>query len=159
MTLLVSRTEDDRCPACGAANAACGGPSTAVPVDHIEEGSAVSGPLQKYRYVGKSGETVLKLNEADAKRLGLGPDDVVESTALQGEHGPEIVAFSGDEAAVQEKKGTAPNKARQTAANKGGRAPRKVPPAQIPGDEQGQGGDEQQAAPQGGGDGGPGGGD
>ncbi|MFE3485091.1 hypothetical protein [Streptomyces griseus] len=115
----------------------------------------MSGPLQKYRYQsGRGVETVLKLNDAEARRLGLGPDDIVESVALQGEHGPETVAFSGDEAAVQKKRGTAPNKARQTAANKGGRAPRKTAtPAPAATD------DEQQAAPQDGGDGGPGGGD
>ncbi|MFJ9113016.1 hypothetical protein [Streptomyces sp. NPDC102283] len=121
----------------------------------------MSGPLQKYRYTSKHGvETVLKLNDVEAKRLGLGPDDVVASVALQGEHGPETLAFSGDEPAAPEKKGTAPNKARQTSANKGGRSPRKTAqaapdPAEV---EQVQG-DEQQTAPQGGGDGGPGGAD
>ncbi|MGW4250586.1 hypothetical protein [Streptomyces californicus] len=123
----------------------------------------MSGPLQKYRYAGRSGETVLKLNETDAKRLGLGPDDVVESVSLQGEHGPETIAVSGDGTVVQERTATAPNKARQTSSNKSNRAPRKTPPpvptepapAAPGGDEQG---DEQQA-PQGGGDGGPGGGD
>lgn len=121
----------------------------------------MSGPLQKYRYVGKGRETVLKLNEADARRLGLGPADVVEPGAMQGEPGPETLAFSGDEGTVAKQKSPSPNKARQTSANKGGRAPRKTtPPVQAPADEpQGQGGDEKQAAPQGGGDGGPGGGD
>ncbi|MFJ9234151.1 hypothetical protein ACIRJ3_04090 [Streptomyces anulatus] len=120
----------------------------------IEEVAAVSGPLKKYRVIRGGVETVMKLNDADAARLGLGADDVLGSPVLQGEDGPEIVAFSGDETAVQEEKGTAPNKARQTAANKGGRAPRKVaPPAPAATD------DEQQAAPQDGGDGGPGGGD
>ncbi|MFH9215470.1 hypothetical protein [Streptomyces globisporus] len=114
----------------------------------------MSGPLQKYRYVGRSGETVLKLNEADATRLGLGPDDVVASVALQGEPGPETLAFSGEETAAPAKKATAPNKARQTAANKGGRAPRKTAPPDPAATD-----DEQQAAPQDGGDGGPGGGD
>ncbi|NDZ63564.1 hypothetical protein [Streptomyces cyaneofuscatus] len=122
----------------------------------------MSGPLQKYRYTSRHGvETVLKLNDAEAERLGLGPDDVVEPGAMQGEHGPEPLAFSGDEGTVAKQKPPSPNKARQTSANKGGRAPRKTaPPAPAPADEtQGQGGDEKQAAPQGGGDGGPGGGD
>ncbi|WP_432147953.1 hypothetical protein [Streptomyces sp. bgisy029] len=114
----------------------------------------MSGPLQKYRYTSKHGvETVLKLNDAEARRLGLGPDDIVSSVELQGEHGPETVALSGNEATVPEKKRAASNKARQTAANKGGRAPRKTaPPTPVATDEQ-------QAAPQDGGDGGPGGGD
>ncbi|MFW3473655.1 hypothetical protein ACN24M_20525 [Streptomyces microflavus] len=121
----------------------------------------MSGPLQKYRYTSKHGvETVLKLNDAEAERLGLGPDDIVESVALQGEHGPETLAFTGDEVTAAKPKSAASNKARQTAANKGGRPPRKTAqtapdPAEV---EQGQG-DEQQTAPQGGGDGGPGGAD
>ncbi|WP_143666796.1 MULTISPECIES: hypothetical protein [unclassified Streptomyces] len=120
----------------------------------IEEVAAVSGPLQKYRVIRGGVETVMKLNDADAARLGLGADDILGSASLQGEHGPETVPFSGDETAVQEKKATAPNKARQTAANKGGRAPRKTAPSAPAATD-----DEQQAAPQGGGDGGPGGGD
>jgi hypothetical protein len=49
-----------------------------VPVDlRIEEVAAVSGPLQKYRVKRGGVETVMKLNEADAKRLGVGPDNVV----------------------------------------------------------------------------------
>ncbi|WP_354596078.1 hypothetical protein R1Y80_00750 [Streptomyces sp. JL1001] len=114
----------------------------------------MSGPLQKYRYVGKSGETVLKLNEADAARLGLGPDDVVGAS---GDEGVQTLSLPADDkpAPANEPKQnpTAQNKARATSANKR-RAPRK-----SQADEQGQGGDEQQAAPQDGGDGGPGGGD
>lgn len=163
MTLFTHRTAGGRCP-CGAANAACGPPSGAVPVDQrIEEVAAVSGPLQKYRVVRGGVETVMKLNDADAARLGLGAGDVLGSAVLQGEHGPEIIAFSGDGTVVQERKATAPNKARQTSSNKAGRSPRKtappVPaepaPAAPGGDEQG----DEQEAPQGGGDGGPGGGD
>ncbi|MFI9012587.1 hypothetical protein ACIGZI_00975 [Streptomyces griseus] len=114
----------------------------------------MSGPLQKYRVIRGGVETVMKLNDADAARLGLGANDILGSPALQGEHGPEIVAFSGDESVAPAKKAAAPNKARQTAANKGGRAPRKTAPSAPAATD-----DEQQAAPQDGGDGGPGGGD
>lgn len=77
MTLFTHRNAGGRCP-CGAANAACGPPSDVVPVDQrIEEVAAVSGPLKKYRVKRGGVETVMKLNEADAARLGVGPDDVV----------------------------------------------------------------------------------
>lgn len=125
----------------------------------MEEVAAVSGPLQKYRVIRGGVETVMKLNDADAARLGLGADDVLGPAALQGEHGPETVSFGEDETAAQQRKAAAQNKARQTAANKGSRTSRKAPPAPAPDDEQSQSGDEQQAAPHGGGDGGPGGAD
>ncbi|QTU64223.1 hypothetical protein [Streptomyces scabiei] len=77
MTLFTHRNAGGRCP-CGAANAACGPPSDVVPVDQlIEEVAAVSGPLKKYRVTRGGVETVMKLNEADAKRLGVGADHVV----------------------------------------------------------------------------------
>lgn len=77
MTLFTHRNAGGRCP-CGAANAACGPPSDVVPVDQlIEEVAAVSGPLKKYRVKRGGVETVMKLNEADAKRLGVGAGDVV----------------------------------------------------------------------------------
>ncbi|MGC5531575.1 hypothetical protein [Streptomyces sp. SR-10] len=118
----------------------------------------MSGPLQKYRYVGRSGQTVLKLNEADAKRLGLGPDDVVGAAEEDGVQTLSLPDGDGPAPGAKQRP-TAQNKARPASANKGGRAPRKAPPAPAPDDEQGRGGDEQQAAPQDGGDGGPGGGD
>jgi hypothetical protein len=97
-----------RCP-CGALHAACGPPSTSVPVDqNIEEVAAVSGPLKKYRYTSEAGhETVLKLNAADAERHGLTDDDLVEA------------APAAETKAVT----AAPNKARTTSSNKA-RAPR-----------------------------------
>lgn len=120
----------------------------------------MSGPLQKYRVIRGGVETVMKLNDADATRLGLGADDILGPAALQGEHGPETVSFGEDETAAQQRKAAAPNKARQTAANKGGRPPRKTARTAPDPTEVGQGqGDEQQTAPQSGGDGGPGGGD
>ncbi len=77
MTLFTHRNAGGRCP-CGAMDATCGPPSDVVPVDQrIEEVAAVSGPLKKYRVKRGSFVTVMKLNEADAKRLGAGPDDVV----------------------------------------------------------------------------------
>lgn len=48
------------------------------------------GPLKKYRVVTSSGaESVIKYNAADAKRLGLGEDDLVENT-------PQVVVDDGD---------------------------------------------------------------
>jgi hypothetical protein len=77
VTLFTHRNAGGRCP-CGAVNAACGPPSDVVPVDQlIEEVAAVSGPLRKYRVKRGGVETVMKLNEAEAKRLGVGADNVV----------------------------------------------------------------------------------
>lgn len=77
MTLFTHRNAGGRCP-CGAQDATCGPPSDVVPVDQrIEEVAVVSGPLQKYKVVRGGVETVMKLNDADAKRLGVGPENVV----------------------------------------------------------------------------------
>jgi hypothetical protein len=68
------RQVNGRCP-CGAEHAACGPPSTCVPFDLPEE-AAVGGPLRKYRITTAGGtETVMKLNPADAERLGGVPLD------------------------------------------------------------------------------------
>jgi hypothetical protein len=49
-----------------------------VPVDQlIEEVPAVSGPLKKYRVTRGGVETVMKLSDADAQRLGVKVEDVV----------------------------------------------------------------------------------
>lgn len=82
MTLFVHRNAGGRCP-CGAANAACGPPSDVVPVDlTIEEVAAVSGPLKKYRVRTANGvDTVLKLSEADAAKLGDGPYEVSDAAS------------------------------------------------------------------------------
>jgi hypothetical protein len=58
---------------CGAAHAACGTASDSTPVDErIEEVAAVGGPLKKYEVTTPSGvKTTMKLNEADARRLGV----------------------------------------------------------------------------------------
>lgn len=95
---------------CGAAHAACGAASDSTPVDERMEVAAVGGPLKKYEVTTSSGvTTTMKLNEEDAKRLGVldGPDGTDETTAE-----PE---------ATQSKTRTTRNKSR-TAANKDGGA-------------------------------------
>lgn len=77
MSLFIHRNAGGRCP-CGAENATCGPPSNVVPVDQlIEEVAAVSGPLKKYRVTRGGVQTVMKLSDADAARLGVDVDDVV----------------------------------------------------------------------------------
>lgn len=82
MSLFVHRNAGGRCP-CGAKDAACGPPSSVVPVDQIiEEVAAVSGPLKKYRVRTQNGvDTVLKLSEADAAKLGDGPYEVADGAS------------------------------------------------------------------------------
>lgn len=71
MTLVNSRMVRGRCP-CGAEHATCGPPSTSQPVLETLEVAAVGGPLKKYTVTSASGvETVMKLNEQDARRYGL----------------------------------------------------------------------------------------
>lgn len=56
---------------CGAEHAACGAASDAVPVDSRMEVAVVGGPLKRYTVTTPSGvETVMKLNDDDAERLG-----------------------------------------------------------------------------------------
>ena len=105
--LITSRTLGGRCPACGGEHAACGSPSGSVPIDQSWEVAAVGGPLKRYKVTTPSGvETVMKLNQADAERLG-----------------GELLEQEGAEAAEETptrpaaKKRTAANKAR-TAQNK-----------------------------------------
>ncbi|MFJ4322249.1 hypothetical protein ACIP3A_03885 [Streptomyces tricolor] len=79
MTLFTHRNAGGRCP-CGAENAACGPPSNVVPVDQlIEEVPAMSGPLKKYRVKRGGVETVMKLSDDDAKRLGVSVDQAVDA--------------------------------------------------------------------------------
>lgn len=49
----------------------------------IEEVAAVSGPLKKYRVVRNGFETVMKLSDADAEKLGAGPYDVVGASTIE----------------------------------------------------------------------------
>ncbi|MEU3447247.1 hypothetical protein AB0H29_08450 [Streptomyces thermolilacinus] len=79
----------------------------------------MGGPLRKYRYRG----TVLKLNEGDAQRLGLGEDDALDTSSVETVELP-------DQDDVQVKAATAQNKARAASANKGGRRRRaETPPS------------------------------
>ncbi|MEV5680968.1 hypothetical protein [Streptomyces sp. NPDC052179] len=132
----------------------------------------MGGPLHKYRYRSERGETVLKLNDADAARLGLGEEDVIDTTAENNdvqtlslpEDNPGAETAAPDVAAAgtaKKKAASAPNKARRTAANKapgtGAAARRSAPPAAA--EAPGQGDGQQTAPRQDDGDGGPGGGD
>lgn len=83
MTLFVHRNAGGRCP-CGAKDATCGPPSDVVPADQlIEEVAAVSGPLKKYRVTRNGFETVMKLSDEDAAKLGAGPYDVVGASTIE----------------------------------------------------------------------------
>ncbi len=110
-----------RCP-CGAHNAACGPPSTSVPIDYPTQEAAVGGQLKKYTVTLHGTQTVMKLNEADAERLGGVPLDAPEPEAE-----PETPAATDDipqepspEAPESKRRPTAANKARAAAPNKGG---------------------------------------
>lgn len=81
MTLFIHRNAGGRCP-CGAENATCGPPSDVVPVDQlIEEVPAVSGPLKKYRVTRGGVQTVMKLSDDDAARLGVGSEDAIDAVS------------------------------------------------------------------------------
>jgi hypothetical protein len=144
VTLFTHRNAGGRCP-CGAANAACGPPSDVVPVDQrIEEVAAVSGPLKKYRVKRGGVETVMKLNEADAARLGVGPDNVVGAASTiplvelvdEGGDGDGAADDSGDVQAVAAADADAGAESVQPAADSGGdgQAPGDPTPAPDPGD-------------------------
>lgn len=114
MTLINSRMVRGRCP-CGAEHAACGPPSTSIPVDENLEVAVVGGPLRKYRVILPGGRTtVMKLNENDADWYG---GEAVEPTE----------APSVSDVAPEEKAASAQNKAR-AAANKGRPARGKAAP-------------------------------
>lgn len=146
MTLFIHRNAGGRCP-CGAANAACGPPSDVVPVDQrIEEVAAVSGPLKKYRVKRGGVETVMKLNDADAARLGVGPENVVGAASTiplvepvdkpEGGDGDGAADDSGDVQAVAAAGPGAGAEPVQLAADSGGdgQAPGDPAPAPDPGD-------------------------
>lgn len=130
MSLFIHRNAGGRCP-CGAENATCGPPSSVVPVDQlIEEVPAVSGPLKKYRVTRGGVETVMKLSDADAERLGVGTSDVV-----------------GGASTIQPVELVAESEADDGPADDGG-------DGQVaPGDGDGQGAQQVQQAADGGGDG------
>ena len=84
MALINSRTVRGRCPTCGAEHAACGTASDTVPVDARMEVAAVGGPLKKYEVTTADGYvTTMKLNEEDAKRLGVLDEPKAETEAQQ----------------------------------------------------------------------------
>jgi hypothetical protein len=145
VTLFTHRNAGGRCP-CGAANAACGPPSDVVPVDQrIEEVAAVSGPLKKYRVKRGGVETVMKLNDADAKRLGVGPESVVGAASTiplvapvdEGGDGDGAADDSDDVQAVAAADAGAGTEPVQSAADSGGdgQTPGDPAAAPDPGDE------------------------
>jgi hypothetical protein len=132
VTLFIHRNAGGRCP-CGAENATCGPPSSVVPVDQlIEEVAAVSGPLKKYRVTRGGVETVMKLSDADAARLGVTAQDAVGAASTiqpvepvgDGPDDADGTPDSGDGAGPAVKKAAAKrrpasaNKARTPAENK-----------------------------------------
>lgn len=58
------------CPVCGAAHAACGGPTTVVPIDDNVRSRENVGTLKRYANPTRPGAFLL-LNDRDAERLGL----------------------------------------------------------------------------------------
>jgi hypothetical protein len=97
---------------CGAAHAACGTASDSIPVDERMEVAAVGGPLKKYEVTTPSGAvTTMKLNEDDAKRLGVldAPEQESETEA----------ADKPAEAETPSKSRTTRNKARTASSDKG----------------------------------------
>ncbi|MFE2600113.1 hypothetical protein ACFXCZ_27100 [Streptomyces sp. NPDC059396] len=132
----------------------------------------MGGPLKKYRYTSPASgaETVLKLNEDDAARLGLTEDDVLPDTAHHGEHGPELLSppvvqedaraepsgDDSDDGLPEVKARTATRNKARTAATKTSRRRRK-PPGDA--DDKADAGDGEASVADSGGDGGQGGGD
>lgn len=119
MTLFIHRNAGGRCP-CGAENATCGSPSSVVPVDQfIEEVPAVSGPLKKYRVTRNGVETVMKLSDDDAKRLGVAVEQPADAASTAEPVQPADAPETGDVAPPSAKRRTtSANKARSAAANK-----------------------------------------
>ncbi|WP_051818830.1 hypothetical protein [Streptomyces sp. NRRL S-1813] len=77
----------------------------------------MGGPLKKYRVVAPSGvQTIMKLNDEEAKARGVSADDLVDAPEPDTE--PEAEESAGDEAETKAAP-PAPNKARSTSANKG----------------------------------------
>jgi len=68
--LINSSVVKGKCPICGAANCACGGPSNVMPVDATAR--TLSGKLVKVPLPGRPGASV-QIDEQEAIRLGLLP--------------------------------------------------------------------------------------
>jgi len=67
--LISSRTVAGKCPVCGAANCACGGPSNVIAID--ERGRAAggdTGPLRRYE-LGRGAAVLLRDDAARARGL------------------------------------------------------------------------------------------
>ncbi|MFJ3948984.1 hypothetical protein ACIPXV_02795 [Streptomyces libani] len=79
----------------------------------------MGGPLKKYRVTSASGvQSVMKLNDDDAKARGLSAGDLVDAPERDAEPEAEGSAETGDKAAAKAAP-PAPNKARTSSANKG----------------------------------------
>lgn len=105
------------CPLCGAGGAACGHPSTSVPVDAFitEEVAAVGGQRRRYKVVMPSGiVATLNLNDADAERMGGVPAEespgAAAATAVEEAPQPEPVAAPRPKRAPRNKARTPANK-------------------------------------------------
>lgn len=113
--LVNSRTVQGRCPTCNAQHAACGTASDSVPVDANVEVAAVGGPLKRYEVETSPGvTTTMKLNDADAQRLGvLAPPKAETVTEI-----PDVPAQPTETETPG--KSRSPRNKRRTAADKGG---------------------------------------
>jgi hypothetical protein len=95
---------------CGGKHAACGPPSTSIPVDENWEVATVAGPLKEYEVTLPGGRTTtMKLNERDAERYG-----VLEGTSSEQQKTSETQT---EDASAKAR--TTRNKARTTASDKG----------------------------------------
>lgn len=94
---------------CGERHATCGTASDSVPVDTQMEVAVVGGPLKKYEVTTPSGvKTTMKLNEDDARRLGVLDDAQVDEPA--GEEKQESSAPAPKARSTRNKARTAANK-------------------------------------------------
>jgi hypothetical protein len=105
---------------CGEQHAACGPAPDTTPVDErIEEVAAVGGPLKRYEVTTSPGvTTTMKLNDADAERLGVlnAPKQPTETEV------PDRPAEPTETQTPQTKARTASRNKSRTAANKDGGA-------------------------------------
>lgn len=97
---------------CGGEHAACGTAPESTPVDENMEVAVVAGSLQKYEVTTPNGTvTTMKLNEDDARRLGVLNESPSAAPASENPSEPEKVPA---------KKRAVSNKARTTATKDGG---------------------------------------
>lgn len=74
---MLMTSSGGRCPICTTPQCTCGPPTTTVPVDQRLEEAGV-GALREYTVTVNGIETVMNLNEDDAKRLGGTPTETAE---------------------------------------------------------------------------------